>query len=131
MPYSDPLQLRDHNNDWLDYYWRRRAGEVLELITPEVIAEHESNPEQLKGRHSNALHEVLNFMRYKPTIGKEYAYAIEPYQKYRIGRVVARGQQAEWVDDTIYSSEKAAVHAIFMIRLEIMRKVARGEGAWA
>jgi hypothetical protein len=131
MPYSDPSKLRDHNTDWLNYYWKRRAGEVLKLVTSELIAEHQRNPEQWLGRHSNALHEVLNFMRYKPILGKEYAYAIEPYKKYRLGRVVERGTKGQWIDDTIYDSEQAAIHAIFLIRLNLMHKVASGQGAWA
>ena len=132
MPYTDPSQLRDHNEDWLDYYYRRRGKDILALVDDELIAEHERNPEQLAGMHSKRLQEVLNHLRGLPVIGKTFAYAVEPYRKYKLGIVTERGTECGWVSDEVYPDEKAAVHAIFLYRLdELRRKVgaAATEGA--
>ncbi|GGJ71404.1 inner-membrane translocator [Streptomyces brasiliensis] len=124
MPYTDPSQLRDHNQDWLDYYYKRRAKDILALVDDELIAEHQHNPEQSEGRHSKKLQEVLNHLRALPVIGKTFAYAVEPYKQYRIGIITQRGTECSWVNDSTFPDEKAAVHAIFLYRLsELRRKV--------
>lgn len=133
MPFTDPSQVRDHSEDWLDYYYTRRGRDILALVDDELIAEHERNPEQTEGVHSRNLQEVLNHLRALPVIGKTFAYAVEPYKKYRIGIVTARGTECGWVGDDVYPDERSAVHAIFRYRLaEIRRKVgadAEGESA--
>lgn len=129
MPYTDPSQLRDHNEDWLDYYYKRRGQQILDLVDDDLIAEHERNPEQFEGIHSKPLQEVLNHLRALPVIGKTFAYAVEPYKKYRIGIITARGTECGWVSDQTYPDEKSAVHAIFLYRLgELRRKAGITEG---
>ena len=129
MPYSDPSQLRDHNEDWLDYYYQRRGKQILDLVDDDLIAEHERNPEQFEGIHSKPLQEVLNHLRALPVIGKTFAYAVEPYKTYKIGIITARGTECGWVSDETYPDEKSAVHAIFLYRLaELRRKAGVTEG---
>ncbi|GAA1854850.1 hypothetical protein [Brevibacterium marinum] len=122
MPYTSPEQLRDHNDDWLDYYYLRRGRDILNMIDEELIDEHRKNPEQSETYHSAKLHEVLNYFRALPVLGKTFAYAEVPYQRYRLGVVTERGKEARWVDDGVYASEQEAVHGILKYRIEELRQ---------
>lgn len=121
MPISDPAQCRDRSEDWLAYFHRRRGAEIAEMIDDDLIREHELNSDQNLGHHSTKLHLVLNYFRNAPVIGKEFVYAVEPYRRYRIGLITARGEKAEVLDDQTYATEKEAVHAVFLARVKRLR----------
>lgn len=95
------------------------------MVTDEIIEEHRTNPDQSNGHHSVTLHEVLNFMRALPILGKEFIYAEVPYELYRTGRVTERGAPAEIDQSVSYSTEKEAAHAVFLQRLDRVRAMAK------
>jgi hypothetical protein len=121
MPVTSPDQCRDHSADWIEYFYGRRGSEILDMIDGDLIAEHKRNPLQLQGHHSANLHLVLNFFRNAPIIGKEFVYAVRPYEAYQVGIVTSRGQAGALLDDTTYASEDEAVHAVFMARVNKLR----------
>jgi hypothetical protein len=122
MPITDPTECRDHAEDWIEYFYRRRGAEINELITDTLIEEHHHNSDQALGQHSADLHLVLNYFRAAPIIGKEFVYTVDPHQEYRVGIVTARGTAPAILDDDVYTSEKEAVHAVFMARVRKLRK---------
>lgn len=121
MPVTSPDQCRDHSADWIEYFYRRRGAEILSMIDDALIEEHRTNPMQLHGHHSPDLHIVLNYFRNAPIIGKEFVYAVKPYEEYQVGIVTARGTAAALLNDTTYASEDEAVHAVFMARVNKLR----------
>lgn len=131
MPVTAPAECRDHATDWVEYFYRRRGAEIAAMIDDDLIAEHERNPMQAQGHHSATLHLVLNYFRNAPIIGKEFVYAVEPYEQYKVGIVTGRGQPAAMLDQTTYASEDEAVHAVFLARVDKLRaalQANRGEG---
>jgi hypothetical protein len=121
MPITDPLECRDRSVDWTAYFYHRRGAEIARMIDDELIAEHERNADQSQGHHSANLHFVLNYFRGAPIIGKEFVYVVTPLEDYRIGLVTARGTAAQILDETKYTSEQDAVHAVFMARVKKLR----------
>ncbi len=117
MPLSDPTRYRDKTLDWMAWFNARRCADLAVLLTPELIAEHERNPFGMNGPHSAALQEVLIFLRSAPTPEKPFAYAEEPHRRYRVGRMRGRGQAPDIATRPVYTSEQAAVHAVFLQRL--------------
>ncbi len=126
MPVADPATCRDHSLDWTDYFYRRRGKEILELVTEEIITEHKENADEHLGRHSASLHVVLNYLRTKPILGKEFVYVEEPYRRYRLGLITARGTPADIALEPVFSSEIDAMHALFLMRLEKLRLLVAG-----
>jgi hypothetical protein len=122
MPIADPMECRDHVEDWTEYFYLHRGAEINELITDTLIEEHHRNSDQMQGQHSADLHLVLNYFRAAPIIGKEFVYTVIPHQEYRVGVVTARGTAPIILDDAKYTSEKEAVHGVFMARVGKLRK---------
>jgi branched-chain amino acid transport system permease protein len=87
----------------------RLRAEIRGLITPALIEEHRSNP---LGRHSDALARVVNFLRRPP----HYAlYSAKPMREWQlIALPIAAGQPPQPLDDVVYTSEEAAIHAVFL-----------------
>lgn len=121
MPVTDPAACRDRSLEWMDYFYRRRGAEIAEMIDDDLMTEHERNSDQNLGHHSTTLHLVLNYFRGAPIIGKEFVYAVKPHEQYRIGLITARGVPAELLDDTVYATEKEAIHAVFLARVAKLR----------
>lgn len=121
MPIATPAECRDHAADWIDYFYRRRGAEIAAMIDDDLVAEHERNPLQARGHHSTTLHLVLNYFRNAPIIGKEFVYAVRPYEEYKVGVVTGRGEPAAMLDDRTFATEEEAVHAVFLRRVEELR----------
>jgi hypothetical protein len=64
---------------------------------------------------------VLNYFRNRPIIGKEFVYAVRPYEEYKVGVVTGRGEPAAMLDDRTFATEEEAVHAVFLRRVEKLR----------
>ena len=92
--------------------------ELRALITEDLIDEHRRQP---FGQHSDALERVLNFLRRPPHYG---LYARKPCREYQIVRLpIAPGAMPEALDDTVYTDERAAAHAVFLRHVEdLMRE---------
>jgi branched-chain amino acid transport system permease protein len=86
----------------------RLKAEIRASITPALIAEHRAKP---LGRHSDALERVLNFFRRPPA----YAlYSRTPMREWQLIRLpIAAGSPPAPLDDTVYTSEAEAMHALF------------------
>lgn len=87
---------------------------IKALVTPELIAEHEADP---NGLHSDRLQRVLAYFRRGLIAGKYIVVAEEPFARYRIG--VLNGMRGTPIDvlDEVYPTEKDVLHAIFLRRL--------------
>lgn len=84
------------------------AAEIRALITPELIAEHKRQP---LGRQSDALSRVVNFFRHPP---KFALYARVPMREWQLVRVPVGPGGPQPIDDTVYTSEADALHAVFL-----------------
>ena len=124
MSFTSPDGFRDRQDDWLAYYDSTRRPEVLELITPELISEHERNPVGYRGFHSPDLQRVLNYLRTEPVPGKYFVYTEETWEVYRVASIGARGEGLQVLEGRRYSTEEEAMHAVFLLRVEgLERKV--------
>jgi branched-chain amino acid transport system permease protein len=98
--------------------WNARMRRALRpLITSELIAEHERDP---LGQHGDALKRVLNyFRRSAPIEGKYVVVCTVPFRQWRIARLSGvRGRGPAFVDDRTFGSEREAMHAVFLKRVE-------------
>jgi branched-chain amino acid transport system permease protein len=129
MTLSDPASCRDKTLDWMSYFNANRRDELARLVTPELIAEHRNDPAGSVVRHSPALQEVLIYLRTRAVDGKPFAYAEQPYRKYRIGRMRGRGKAPEILNDEIFTTERDAIHAVFLHRLRWLGLAPEDEGS--
>ncbi|MEQ8233610.1 MAG: hypothetical protein RLW61_20370 [Gammaproteobacteria bacterium] len=118
MPVVDPLCYRDKTVAWWEDFLRRRAAELAPLVTPAVLAEHLADPRGARQPHSQALRELLDFIHNQPTDGKSFAYAARPYAEYRLSVMHGRGSPPTIVAEAAYATEREAVHAVFLERLQ-------------
>ena len=96
-------------------FQRQLRARVRELITPQLIAEHEANP---LGPHSDALQRVSNYFRQQPQPGKYILVSITPWEEYGIALLSGeRGKLHKVLDDERFASEEAGLHGIFLRRV--------------
>lgn len=89
------------------------------LVTDALIAEHAARP---LGPHSDALARLLNYFRRAPIPGKYVVITAQPWREYRIGVLPGgRGQDVTLLDDEVHPTEEAALHAIFLRRVQDLR----------
>ncbi|MCC7122157.1 MAG: hypothetical protein IT493_11425 [Gammaproteobacteria bacterium] len=117
MPLRNPNDYRDKTADWLAFFANRRRQALAPLVTPALVREHEEDPRGGDTPHGFALQDVLNYVHNMPTDGKSFAYAEVPYRRYRLGIMHARGHTPTFPDDRVFTSEREAVHAVFLERL--------------
>lgn len=118
MPIDDPTKYTDKTDDWMTFFHNVRRRELSSMISAEVIAAHREDPRGQDTRHSEALQQLLNHIHNMPTDGKSFVYAETPHAVYKLGIMHARGLPPTIFHDTIYPTEKEAVHAVFLQRLE-------------
>ena len=121
MALLDPADHPDRALVWNEYFDRRRREEIRNLLSDDLIAEHEANPLGYRKFHSPALQRVLNYFRGQPILGKYFVYAKEPWREYRIAAVTQRGQPPEILDEPVFASEEEAMHGVFLKRCEELR----------
>ncbi len=101
--------------------WDQRMKQRLTpLVTEELIAEHARNP---LGQHSDALERLLNYFRRASPAGKLAVLCTVPFKEWRILALAGvRGQAGRFYDDRVFHSEREAIHAVFLERIdELMR----------
>jgi hypothetical protein len=118
MPVIDPRRYRDKTVAWSEFFLRQRAVELAPLVTPAVLAEHLADPRGARRAHSHALRQLLDFIHNQPTDGKSFAYAAVPYAEYKLGVMGAHGTPPTIADDEVHASEREAVHAVLLERLQ-------------
>ena len=126
MPLRNPNDYRDKTTDWLALFAAKRREALAPLVTPALLREHEQDPRGGDTPHSFALQDILNYVHNMPTDGKSFAYAEVPYQRYRVGIMRARGSAPTLSDAREFASEREAVHAVFLERLEALGLVGKG-----
>ncbi len=112
------FDARDRTADPYGFFLERRRAELRPLITDELIEEHHNNPRGLHGHHSNALQEVLNFLRMMPVAGEPFVFVAEPHRRYLVGTLSGRGQDPAIDPNRCFDNETEAVHAVFLDRLK-------------
>lgn len=127
MPLTHPDDYRDKTADWLALFARKRREALAPLVNEALLREHAEDPRGGDTPHSFALQDVLNYVHNLPTDGKSFAYAEVPYQRYRVGITRARGTAPTLLDAREFASEREAVHAVFLQRLEALGLLASGE----
>lgn len=102
------LQVAARYDAWI-------GPQLKELITDELIAEHERDP---LGRHSDALARMLHYFRRRPISDKLAIVCTEPDRSWRICRLAdTPGTSPTLVDDEIFDSERKAHHGVFLRRI--------------
>ena len=87
----------------------RLKAEIRGLVTPALIEEHRLAP---LGPYSDALGRVVNFFRRPPQFG---LYSPVPMRQWQIIALpIAPGSDPAPLDDTRYTSEADAIHAVFL-----------------
>lgn len=120
MSITQPSEERNGVAEWLDYFTRRRVGELREMVTPAVLAEFRADPHGARGR-SKALAQTLNFLRMQPIEDRVFAYAEVPFGRYRLGSMHAeRGLPPEIDESRVFATEEEAIYAVFVRRLELL-----------
>ncbi len=100
---------RDRQHQTYALFNARLKEEIRTLITPALIEEHRRNP---LSRQSDALARVVNFFRRPP----RYAlYSAVPMRQFQLIRMpITPGLPPQPVDDTVYTTEAEAIHAVFL-----------------
>ena len=112
---AEDLERQDQlTEDELRFIWHNT---IQALVTPDLIAEHQSNP---FGRHSPALDMVLTFLRSDPvhTVPRLVVVIIKPEREWALGEHSRRRGVPVRVRPGIYQSIEEIEHAIFLERLK-------------
>ena len=89
------------------------------LVDDELVAEHAARP---LGPHSDRLARVLTYFRRAPTEGKYVVIDVERDRVWQIGRMSRMDPTAPVaLEPETYDSCEAALHAVFLRRLEELR----------
>ena len=100
---------------------RRWREQLLSLPLEDLIAEHRRQP---FGPHSDGLARLLSYFRGAETAGKHVIFGLDGNTGWvlgRIGRPRAQGT-LELDTTTVYPSCEDAEHAVFLARVEALRR---------
>jgi hypothetical protein len=118
MSITSPTEEHNGAEQWMTYWRRRRGAQLREMVTPEILEEFRADPHGARGR-SQALAEILNFMRMQPIEDRVFAYAEVPFQRYRLGSMHAeRGVPPELDAEPTFATEDEAIYGVFVRRLK-------------
>ena len=93
-------------------------AELRRLVTEDLIEEYRRKP---LGQHSDALERLLNLFRRAPS----YAlYSRTPCREYQVIRLpITAGAGPAPIEDTVYTDQNAALHAVFLRHVgDLMRE---------
>jgi hypothetical protein len=120
MPLTKPGSYHDKTIGWTTFFHRQRVRELAPLVDAALLAEHQRDPRGGEIPHSHALKQILDFIHNQPTDGKSFAYAATPYADYQLGIMHQRGTAPTIFDSPHYTTEREAVHAVFVERLRAL-----------
>ncbi len=110
----------DRNLIALARFEQRTRRAIRPLLTKKIISEHKHNP---LGDHSDTLKRVLNCLRRSPALTPYVIVCTRPFREWRIARMSGeRGKGPVFDDDRRYNSEKKAMHALFLKRVEVLMR---------
>lgn len=118
MPIENPANYIDKTGDWMSFFQNVRRRELSAIVTPEIINEHRDDPRGQETRHSEELQQILNHIHNMPIDGKSFVYVESPNEVYKIGLMHARGVPPTIFQEQSYCTEREAVHAVFLQRIE-------------
>ena len=94
-------------------YWEDNA---IYRIDPERVDLAREYRSRIRGPHSEELRFLLHRMRATQIRGKYVLVVVEPFKKWRIGRITERNQPIEAVDDRVFDNLDEAEWAVFKLR---------------
>ena len=94
-------------------YWEDPARYPIDPSRIDLAKEFRDN---IRGPHSEELRYILHRMRATPVRGKFVLVIVEPYRKWRIGRIGQRGKPIQIVDKKIYEDLDRAEWEVFKLR---------------
>jgi len=110
----------DRNVIALERFEARTRASIRPLLTKKVIAEHKRNP---LGDHSDALKRVLNHLRRSSTLTPYVLVCTKPFREWRLAQLSGeRGKAPTFIDAPACGSETQAMHALFLKRVEEVRR---------
>lgn len=117
MTLQDPRAYPSREQMWLRHFTRRRLSELAPLVTETILQELARNPKGLEGDQSDALSQILNFLRNEtPMRGRAFVYVQAPGRAYRLARLRGRGVPPD-LEGPSFETEAAAVVAVMIDRL--------------
>ena len=109
---------RDRDKIYLERFDQQLRAHLRTLVTPALIEEYRARP---LGQHSGDLERVLNYFRRSPFEGKYVLFELEANRKYKIVTTTAEeGGLPQDVDGTVYTDKDAALHAVFLKRVDAL-----------
>ncbi len=115
MP-EEAIEFADKQEIYYRRFQKRLRDHLKTLITDDLIREHQKVP---LGKHSDALHRVLNYFR-RGEMADKYAIMRQPegFHRYKIVAFSGdRGAAPRLVDDKTYEDLNEAYHAVFLLRV--------------
>jgi branched-chain amino acid transport system permease protein len=115
MP-EDAIDTADKQTIAVRRFDARLREELKALINDSLIEEHRTTHGM---RRSDALERVLTFFRRAAAADKYAILAVRPFAEYRIVALSGRrGVPPRMVDDQVFGSEEAAMHGVFLKRVQ-------------
>jgi len=121
-----PFPLRDRQLEYYEWFDARMRQRLLDLVTDEVVAEHQAKP---LGQHSDALDRLLNYFR-RGGLANKVGILKDPGDRnsYRLVRFSGvRGAPAQVLDGPEYSDLNDAYHGAFLQRVGDLRASLDGD----
>jgi branched-chain amino acid transport system permease protein len=110
----------DRSKHVLQMWYERAREAVRPLVTKKLVAEHKRDP---LGHHSDALKRVLNLIRRTAPHGKYVVVCTQPFKEWRIAVTSGVvGRAPALVGERAFKSEAAAMHAVFLRRIEELNR---------
>ena len=115
MP-EEATEIADKQAIFLRRFDAALRAELKRLISDDLIEEHRTT---FGKRRSDALERVLTYFRSAPVADKYAVLAVKPFAEYRIVALSGRrGVPPRAVDDQVFTSPEAALHGVFLKRVQ-------------
>lgn len=115
MP-EEATEIADKQAIYVKRFDARVRVDLKRLITDTLIEEHRTT---FGKRRSDALERVLTYFRGAAVTDKYAVLAVKPFAEYRIVALSGRrGVPPRTVDDQIFTSAEAALHGVFLKRVQ-------------
>jgi branched-chain amino acid transport system permease protein len=118
MAFTSPEKGSANDRSLLVYArWDARTRQALRAtIDDDLLSEHQARP---LGQHSDRLERVLNYFRRAPQAHKYVIVCTRAWEEWRIGVLSGeRGVPPRILDDRRFDSESAALHGVFLRRVD-------------
>jgi hypothetical protein len=120
-----PRAYHDRAEVWEAEHYRRRCLDVIELVRPEMIEEHQRNPFGYRKHHSLELQRVDRFLKTYPADGVRFSPVLGEDGQWRI-LAFRRYDPPVTLDKPVLPSLDDAVHHVFLMRLDALKSLTRG-----